>query len=659
MPVRKWIGPMVLVSVFIFVLSLRQLSDPDLGFHLKYGRWIVANHCVPATDQSTYTVSQHPYIDLQWLFQVMLYGMFTLTGYAGISLFVCLLSLLLSLLLLLRQRSSGIPPSIIITAMFATFLMIEPRIAPRPEMVTFLFLTGILFILDRYFETRKNLLCLLPVIMLLWCNMHALFILGVIVMGVYFISILYRDRKPDKPLLAWMIVSCLVCFINPYGIKGFVFPVELLTRFDPNNIFNQHIQEFMPFFAQPHFVMRDYLFMALLGVSLPGMFLSFKRRRLHEIMLLILFGFLAVGSIRNIPLFVLVAIPVIGDNAVLLTGKTRMARKGPGLALFALMIILPLAFIPRLLTNAFYTENNSFNRTGMGINRQHRPVQAATFLLDHHLNGRILNSIGFGGWLSWVLPQPVFMDGRLEVMQESIYRKVTQSWNGGLAGLIGEYQPQLIVYNYANYYPWTRQLKEMNDWRLIYADGTAAIFASSGYAREIPELDLSTLPAIDIRGVKRTFHDWLQGFYRPTDDEADVRNHLALFRSQMTLPGQGNGNTAKAAGFFNSANLKYHNGDIRGAMADYDTAIMLQPGYAKAFNNRGILRASSLKDYTGAIADFTRAAAINPGYGDAYLGRGTVYFFMKDLPAARSDWEKARALGNVQAARLLGLHATR
>src|SRR5665647_2324346 len=98
MPQRRWIWPMLLVSVFIFTLSLRQLSDPDLGFHLKYGRWIVTNLQIPVTDQSTYTVAQHPYTDLHWLFQVILYGVFKLSGYDGISLFVCFLSLTLSLL---------------------------------------------------------------------------------------------------------------------------------------------------------------------------------------------------------------------------------------------------------------------------------------------------------------------------------------------------------------------------------------------------------------------------------------------------------------------------------------------------------------------------------------------------------------------------------
>ena len=659
MQVHKWIWALVLVSVLVFVLSLRQLSDPDLGFHLKYGKWIVTHQSFPATDQTTYTVSDHQYIDLHWLFQVVIYGVFILFGYPGISLFICFLSLLLSLLLLIRLRSLRIPTSIISIAIFAAFLIIDPRIAARPEMFTFLFLTGILLILDLYMEQRKNLLYLLPAIMLVWCNMHALFILGLLVIAVYFIGILIRDHKADKSLLICMIISFLVCFINPYGMKGFSLPIELLTRFDPNNIYNQHIQEFLPFFAQPHFVIRDYLFIILTGVSALVTVRSIKTRKLHELILLLLFGFLAIGSIRNIPLFVLIAIPIVSKQVFELSGKISKWKKKVSSLVFIAMIVLPMAMIPRLLTNAYYLTNNSFNKTGMGINNAHQPVQAANFLLNNHLNGRILNSIGFGGWLSWALPQPVFIDGRLEVMQESIYKEVTQSWNGALPGLINKYQPQLIVYNYLKYYPWTFQMKELKGWRLIYLDGIAAIFAREPFAKQIREVDLSKIPLIDEHSAPKTVNNWLKGFYRQPDYSTMDMLHQTLFCLQINSPQRAKNNMEKAITFFNGANRKTCQGDFKGALTDYDSSIILLPTYTKAYNNRGILRASVFKDYSGAINDFNKAIACDPIFSDAYLGRGTAHFLLQETEAACNDWKHARSLGNLQAVRLIELHCNR
>jgi tetratricopeptide (TPR) repeat protein len=659
MPHRKWIWPLLLVSAFIFILSLRQLSDPDLGFHLKYGKWIVENKCIPVTDVSTYTVTQHPYTDLHWLFQVILYGMFKLTGYPGISLLVCFLSLLLSLMVLLRLRLFKIPLSITCIAVFCAFLVIDPRIAPRPEMVTFLLLTGTLFILDRYYEQRKNMLYLLPAIMLSWCNMHALFILGLIVMAVYFISALVRDGKPDKKLLMWISISFLACFLNPYGIKGFSLPVELLTRFDPNNIYNQHIQEFMPFFNQPHFVLRDYMFMGLLGITIVFTMLTFTKRKQHELLLLVLFGFLAVGSVRNIPLFVLISIPIICREADELSGRIRRWPKILAVTSYLLMIMIPMALIPRLLTNAWYISNNSFNKTGMGLNVSHQPTQASAFLLNNHLGGRILNSIGLGGWLSWALPQPVFIDGRLEVMQEPLYYEITESWNGGLSKLIDKYQPDLIIYNYLKYYPWTVQIKQLGGWRLIYADGLAAIFAHDTYAPQIPEIDISKLPSQDNASDHLYVNNWIHGFYQPTDYASIDQLHLRMFSFQIKSACQWKKNSENAVIFFNSANLKYEKGDISGALADFDRAIRLQPGYSKAYNNRGILRAAALKDYPGALSDFDKAIVLSPEYGDAYLGRGTVYLLLKNVAAACNDWTTARSLGNLKAARLIELHCAR
>ena len=85
--------------------------------------------------------------------------------------------------------------------------------------------------------------------------------------------------------MTWLIISLLVCFINPYGIRGFSFPLELLTRFDPKNIYNQHIQEFMPFFSQSRFVTRDWLFLVLLGMAVLFSAVTWRKRKFHEIVL--------------------------------------------------------------------------------------------------------------------------------------------------------------------------------------------------------------------------------------------------------------------------------------------------------------------------------------------------------------------------------------
>ncbi|MCK9421985.1 MAG: tetratricopeptide repeat protein [Bacteroidales bacterium] len=656
---RKWIIPLVVLSFLIFVISFRQLSDPDLGFHLKYGKWITNNCQFPTKDLSTYTVADHDYIDLHWFFQVIIYGVYRVTGYSGLSIFFCFLTLMLSLLLILRNHYFKIPLSITCFLLLFSFLIIDPRIAPRPELFSFIFLIVMAFILDLYHETHKNYLYILPVIMLLWCNMHALFVLGLIVQAIYIISQLWHERKMDKTLLIWTGISFLVCFVNPYGAKGFTLPIELLSRFDPGNVYNQHIQEFMPFFAQPRFVVRDYLLLILLVLTIVIVIFTRWRRKAHELLLLLFFSFLAINSIRNIPLFILIVFPILSRALSELRNRFSSLRKEIRMFFYFVMILIPLSLIPRFLTNAWYLTNNSFNKTGMGVNSSHQPVHASDFLLKNHLDGRILNSLGYGGWLSWTIPQSVFMDGRLEVMQESIYNEITESWRGKLSLLVNRYKPELIIYNYLKYYPWTFQLKEMPDWRLIYLDGSAAIFAFRNYATQIPTFDLSLLPAKETHTAPRRLNQWFEGFYAPTDYRYIDDLNKALFRLQMSAILTGKVNVEKAVVYFNRANEKYKDGDIRGAIAGYDSAIFLQPEYAKAYNNRGIIRAFDLKDYAGAKADFDKAIELETGYGDAYLGRGTVLFYLHNTEAACNDWHRARQLGNLHAAHLIELHCKR
>jgi len=221
-------------------------------------------------------------------------------------------------------------------------------------------------------------------------------------------------------------------------------------------------------------------------------------------------------------------------------------------------------------------------------------------------------------------------------------------WSGGLGNLIEKYQPSLIIYNYAQYYPWTIQLATMKSWRSIYLDGYIAIFAKDGYALQGSRYT--------VHGTRYTvqggFPMWLHGFWKGPDYEAQDEIKVAKFWDQM--------NRAKlisenpdAIQAFNEGNQKYSSGDISGAMASYTKAIELNPSYYKAYNNLGILKASALKNFPDAIADFTKAIEIDPGLPDAWLSRGTCWLGLKQLDKACPDWRKAMSLGNQQATKML------
>ena len=85
-------------------------------------------------------------------------------------------------------------------------------------------------------------------------------------------------------------------------------------------------------------------------------------------------------------------------------------------------------------------------------------------------------------------------------------------------------------------------------------------------------------------------------------------------------------------------------GNERGALAAYDRAVRLAPGYARAYNYRGAFKNASLKDIQGAVADFDSAVRCDPDYAVAYANRGLLrYQQLGDIPGALADLNLALA----------------
>ena len=80
-------------------------------------------------------------------------------------------------------------------------------------------------------------------------------------------------------------------------------------------------------------------------------------------------------------------------------------------------------------------------------------------------------------------------------------------------------------------------------------------------------------------------------------------------------------------------------GDLAGALADYAKAIEIDPRYASAYFNRGIVRQAK-GDLDSAIADYTRAIELDPRYAKAYYGRGLTRQAKGDLDGAIADHTK-------------------
>src|SRR5205823_1178232 len=117
----------------------------------------------------------------------------------------------------------------------------------------------------------------------------------------------------------------------------------------------------------------------------------------------------------------------------------------------------------------------------------------------------------------------------------------------------------------------------------------------------------------------------------------DLDGALADFNRAIEL------NPKDDAPYYNRAQARRLKNDTAGAIADYTRAIELGSTNPAAYNNRGNARAEN-NDRDGAIADYTRAIELKPDYARAYYNRAVTKQAKGDAAGAKADFKTAEKL---------------
>ena len=92
--------------------------------------------------------------------------------------------------------------------------------------------------------------------------------------------------------------------------------------------------------------------------------------------------------------------------------------------------------------------------------------------------------------------------------------------------------------------------------------------------------------------------------------------------------------------YFNRGIMRRENGDLDGAIQDYDLAIQINPNQVQTYNNRGNARRDT-GDLEGAMSDYDTAIRIKPNAARVLINRGIVRRIQGDLDGALADFIKA------------------
>jgi tetratricopeptide (TPR) repeat protein len=235
-----------------FLLACHDLQNEDVWWHLRGGEWILQNGRPPQLDPFSFASADRPWIDLHWLFQVVLVLIYRAVGIPGIILLAAALATA-AVLATFAARPRGAPLAAVGFLWLPALLLAADRFYVRPEMATLLFLGAYLAVLVRL-DDQPRLAWLLPLIQVLWVNMHGLFVLGPIVLGLWLAQRAGQrlwQRDQGRPAGWWRHVGgasaavILACLVNPYGLEGALFPLELYGKvMQDDQPYKAYIQEF-------------------------------------------------------------------------------------------------------------------------------------------------------------------------------------------------------------------------------------------------------------------------------------------------------------------------------------------------------------------------------------------------------------------------------
>ncbi len=631
------------VVVFLFFAAIASsvthtLWADDVWWHLKSGEWIFKHQAVPRIDPFSYTVPDHPWIDLSWGFQLFLYIAYHLGGIPGIILFKVGI-VTLTFFFLFRHFSRKLPLLFILPVLVMALFASHERLIERPEVASFLFLVLTLLFLENERLKPTKRAFFLPLLQLFWVNFHSLFILGLLAiaanaLGSTLTWALAKDKKRVPfPMRGYLLLglSLLATGVNPYGFRGILLPLTLFTRISGEiDFFTRGIGEFARPFAAQDPSLRAFLYRAFLILTPLSFLLNHKRFPPAHALLLILFTFLSLLARRNIAPFVLVASFLILANLEGLLKEAPYLKKPkiPSWGLLALILAFPIPF----LTNTFYEEQGFYKRFGLGISEHRYPVRAARFIEQSGLPGNFFNSgLDLGGYFLWRFypERKVFMDGRLEVYGGTFFRELFELFNdpGLWPEWVKRYKINFCILDHAvaKHEGLLRRLVHDADWRAVYLDGQVIIFL-----KESPEnRPFLEAFALDLEKDPPPSGDWVDelsiaDFYGKIGllDQAE-----ALYRKHLFA------RPRQAAIYHNLGNLFRRQKEPEEALSLYRQAVRLEPENPIFHFSLG-----SFYEETGdaeqALRSLKESLRLDTDFGEAHYLLGRYY-------ARKGMWKEA------------------
>jgi len=447
------LGPAAVVTIALGWTG-GSLSDPDMWWHVRTGRWILDHHAVPHTDPWSFTAPHGHWVPTAWLSDTVFAAVWHLGGYQGIRVLrVALAGLVVVALWLVARRFTS-------NALAASFglalalLPIAPFLRERPQVIAYLFLCWLAVLLQQIMAGKRPPVVGTVLLTYLWANVHGSWVLApAVVLGAGLLS--WASDRTRVPLAARCTVVALLSlastFLTPAGPRLGLWPIVVHRVAAPVTEW----QRTAPFsvIGLPFLVLVAAITIRWARTSepVPG-------TRVVLVLSLATFGLVAYryvppATILLLPEFVRPMQPPDHEAA-----KSRVPKAALGVLVLGVMVaVVRMAVTPTISPT--------------------QPTRVAQELAHRSGQLRVLNSYDVGGLLTGTASPPVrvAIDGRTDIWSASYVRRYVDDLDGNddWRTLVDQLAPDAAVLPRESTV--ARGLVAERGWRITLVDGGWAL----------------------------------------------------------------------------------------------------------------------------------------------------------------------------------------
>lgn len=334
-PGLAWFLPSFADMIFISVIAWTfmagdlgwssLLTDGDSGWHIRTGQQILATHSVPHTDPFSFSKAGEPWFAWEWLSDVLYAVLFNWLGLKGVVLMSGVVISATATIVCRHMVWRGANPLLALPLTLVTLSAASIHFHARPHIFTLLFLAIGMWMLDADRRKPAQYIWWLVPMVALWTNLHGgfpvfLVLLALLAIGCGVRAWLGRESWTATTRYAILTAACSAAtLINPYGWHLHTHILAYLQ--------SDWIQTAVQEFQAPTFRgegMMHFQFLLFAGILTAAQLI--RRYDIPPVLFLLFLAHESLMSARHIPLYAIVAVPLVATELSSLWGRIAVQR---------------------------------------------------------------------------------------------------------------------------------------------------------------------------------------------------------------------------------------------------------------------------------------------------------------------------------------------